>query len=125
MQLSVSRFVSYSGITLIICLILGVVIPTTPNTSGLHHQQLHDHITNTYIANHNIRSNQTPESFADNGPRATSIESGQQQTPVAASVQISAANIEDRLNQIQEYIRITSSLINSIQTDKVSDLKST
>lgn len=30
------------------------------------------------------------------------------------------ANVEDKLSQIQEYIRITSSLLNSMQNDDVS-----
>lgn len=30
------------------------------------------------------------------------------------------ANVEDKLTQIQEYIRITSSLLNSMQNDDVS-----
>lgn len=34
---------------------------------------------------------------------------------------INAINVEERLNQIQDYIRITTSLIDSIHADKVSD----
>lgn len=32
------------------------------------------------------------------------------------------ANVEDKLSQIQEYIRITSSLLNSMQNDDVSSI---
>lgn len=108
-----------------------MVIPTTPNTAVLPHQQLHDHISNAYIANHSIRSNQTPETFSESSVlRVYPVDANQQHTPQQShqsnhqqqhhpQISISAANIEDRLNQIQEYIRITSSLINSIQ-DKVN-----
>lgn len=102
----------------------GVVIPTTPNSAAGHlQQQHHDHVTNAYIANHsNIRSstNQPPPSTYD---RSDSNQEQHPPPPQSSTVAaVCASNVEDRLNQIQEYIRITSSLINSIQTDKVSNM---
>ena len=98
---------------------IGVVTPNSATLQQLHHQQQYqqhqhqqqnDQISN--IFNTNTRNNLTPDSQL-----ADAIGTAQSQTSSSAHGNIV---VEDRLNQIQEYIRITSSLINSIQTDKVS-----
>lgn len=41
-------------------------------------------------------------------------------TPAATVASNNGLNVEDRLNQIQDYIRITTTLLDSIQGEKVS-----
>lgn len=41
-------------------------------------------------------------------------------TTVTSAAPTNGLNVEDRLNQIQDYIRITTTLLDSIQGEKVS-----
>lgn len=43
--------------------------------------------------------------------------------PAATSTPANGLNVDDRLNQIQDYIRITTTLLDSIQGEKVSGHK--
>lgn len=88
---------------------IGVVIPTTPN-STLHQQQnqLNEQLLH-HINNQQLLSMRVP----DGAPQPT-------RNPVAGSFgNDKSAHMEDRLSQIQDYIRITTSLIDSINAEKV------
>lgn len=141
---------------------IGVVMPTTPNSS-LHHQQQnhlneqllhHTNATsnnlsaaNQHTLHHNLmqnnilrRANISPDFTAseaasllsmrvpDGAPQQVTIPNNLlQHTLSSAAVGsnntnnlINSLNVEERLNQIQDCIRITASLINSIHSDKVS-----
>lgn len=85
---------------------IGVVIPTTPN-STLHQQQ---NQLNEQLLHHNqqLLSMRVP----DGAP--------QQTRNTAASIGTDkSAHMEERISQIQDYIRITTSLIDSINAEKV------
>lgn len=109
---------------------VGVVIPTTPSSSVL--QQYNDNPQQQLYYNnlHRQRINRTPDSIggiAENSVlhRTSNVVENQQlpQQVTSGNTAISnnstTANVEERINQIQEYIRITSTLINSIQAEKV------
>lgn len=132
---------------------IGVVIPTTPNTT-LHHQH-QNHINEQLQQNsqqHNFlntrRATLTPDytlnvgetspllsmRVPDGAPQTMSIvnklqnSSAQSTTKTALNIpnvdrvtqNICNGNFDDRLSQIQDYIRITTSLLHSINTDAVS-----
>lgn len=131
---------------------IGVVIPTTPN-STLHHQQQnhineqllqHNHHyhhqynmnnltatpTSSATKNHNHHNNynhiDTDNLMMSRANMYAKYESRKRisTAPTIASAATSAStnglNVEDRLNQIQDYIRITTTLLDSIQGEKVS-----
>lgn len=143
---------------------IGVVMPTTPNSS-LHHQQQNHlneqllHHTNTTTNNlgaanqhtlhhslmqNNIlrRANISPDFTAsdaasllsmrvpDGAPQQVTIPNNLLHHTLSSAATnssnttnlINSLNVEERLNQIQDCIRITASLINSIHSDKVSHL---
>lgn len=85
---------------------IGVVIPTTPN-STLHQQQ---NQLNEQLLHHNqqLLSMRVP----DGAPQ-------QPRTPATTFATDKSLHMEERLSQIQDYIRITTSLIDSMQTEKV------
>lgn len=97
-------------------------------------QQYNDHShQQPHINNHHRqRINRTPDSIGavvtENNSsvnRASALveNPAQQLTGESSAITNSAAaNVEERINQIQEYIRITSTLINSIQAEKVKEL---
>lgn len=125
---------------------IGVVIPTTPNSS-MHHQH-QNHINEQHQNILNARRNTSPnEPFAavesspvmamrvpDGATHPMSIVNNFQSCSQSAQVRASRSvsngdrqtpnncngNIEDRLSQIQNYIRITTSLLHSINADGVS-----
>lgn len=115
-----------------------MVIPTTPSSSVFHHQQYNDQQQLQHHFNnlHRQGVNRTPDSIGCvNDAAAAGLQRGglienpqpQQQQSLAGAVNAptqcgnaATANVEERINQIQEYIRITSTLINSIQAEKVS-----
>lgn len=91
---------------------IGVVIPTTPN-STIHQQQ---NQLNEQLVHHNqqLLSMRVP----DGVPQQTRNTS-------ATFSNDKSQNVEERLSQIQDYIRITTSLIDSINTEKVIDFFTT
>lgn len=84
---------------------IGVVIPTTPN-STLHQQQ---NQLNEQLLHHNqqLLSMRVP----DGAP--------QQTRNIVPFNNDKSMHMEDHLSQIQHYIRLTTSLIDSISTEKV------
>lgn len=85
---------------------IGVVIPTTPN-STLHQQQ---NQLNEQLLHHNqqLLSMRVPDG-APQQPRNTATTFSNDKS----------LHMEERLSQIQDYIRITTSLIDSINAEKV------
>lgn len=88
---------------------IGVVIPTTPN-STLHQQQ---NQLNEQLLHHNqqLLSMRVPDG-APQPPRNPPPPTFNNDKPV---------HMEERISQIQDYIRITTSLIDSINVEKVRD----
>lgn len=88
---------------------IGVVIPTTPNTLHQHQNQLNEQLLHQNQHLLSIR-------VADGLP-------SQQQQPRNGAGSFNhdkTAPVEDRLAQIQDYIRITTSLIDSFHSEKVA-----
>lgn len=87
---------------------IGVVIPTTPN-STLHQQQ---NQLNEQLLHHNqqLLSMRVPDG-ASQPPR----------NPPPTFNNDKPVQLEERISQIQDYIRITTSLIDSINVEKVRD----
>lgn len=77
--------------------ILGIVIPTQPT------QQSAEGLTGYST----LSRSRDPHNIPINSQRANSLNNP------------SRTNVEDKMNQIQEYIKITSSLLNSMQLDDV------
>lgn len=132
---------------------IGVVIPTTPNLS-LTQQQNHineqllqqNHAQHTQNLFHLRRNNLTPDfstrspspflRSADTAPHSMSIPNNLLRSNSIVTSSNSRAStdtgtalmnnlaFDDRLNQIQDYIRITTSLLDSINTEKVSNFLS-
>lgn len=113
---------------------IGVVIPTTPN-STLHHQQQnhineqllqhnHHHHHQSTAKNHNQNYNHIDaDNLMMSRANLYAKYENRKRIPTATattSVATNALNVEDRLNQIQDYIRITTTLLDSIQGEKVS-----
>ncbi|GAB0090190.1 hypothetical protein DMENIID0001_048850 [Sergentomyia squamirostris] len=84
---------------------IGVVIPTTPNT--VHDTPVRS--TADVLGNYQNTVHRIPEG---NPHIPTNL-------PPSRQVAI-RGNIEERLSQIQDYIQITSGLINSIRSDKIN-----
>lgn len=131
---------------------IGVVIPTTPN-STLHHQQ-QNHINEQLLQHNHHHHHQynmnnltaTPSSsttknhnhhnynhldtdnlmmsranlYAKCDSRKRIPTAVTATTPATTVASSNGLNVEDRLNQIQDYIRITTTLLDSIQGEKVS-----
>lgn len=110
---------------------IGVVIPTTPN-STLHQQQ---NQLNEQLLHHNqqLLSMRVPDGAPQQprNPTAT-FNNNNNHNNSNSSIANSTNNInndkslhmEERISQIQDYIRITTSLIDSINVEKVRDLYS-
>jgi hypothetical protein len=96
-----------------------IVIPTTPNSSVL--QQSNSAGANSSLLNDNnfnaihiltpiTRMDNSANTAANNNPFRNTASHHPHHL-------LSRPNIEDKLNQIQEYIRITTSLIDSVQNE--------
>lgn len=87
---------------------IGVVIPTTPN-STLHQQQnqLNEQLLHHSTINQQLLSMRVPDGAPQPARNATTFGNDK------------STHVEERLSQIQDYIRITTSLIDSINIEKV------
>lgn len=97
---------------------IGVVIPTTPN-STLHQQQnqLNEQLLQQ---NQHLLMHRVPDGAPQPTRNFTAVNNTNNNHPVAINGDNgSAANVEERLSQIQDYIRITTTLIDSINNEKV------
>jgi hypothetical protein len=93
-----------------------IVIPTTPNSSAL--QQSNSSGANTSLLsdnNFNAIHILTPITRMDNSQSVSS--NNPFRNTAGHHHLLTRPNIEDKLNQIQEYIRITTSLIDSVQNE--------
>lgn len=104
---------------------IGVVLPTTPNTLHQHQNQLNEQL---FHHNQQLLSIRVTDGVPQHHHQQQQPQQSQQQAvqqPQARNV-VGAFNnndksvpMEDRLAQIQDYIRITTSLIDSINAEKV------
>lgn len=86
-------------------------MPITP-----FHQEFNEHTNQT------PRSNPPVDLLNDSTASSLTIR-GTQAHPSSMISGNMNGNVEDKISQIQEYIRITSNLINSIQSEKVCKYK--
>lgn len=99
---------------------IGVVIPTTPN-STLHQQQ---NQLNEQLLHHNqqLLSMRVPDGAPQQPRNPTSATTTTTTSTTATTFNNDKSlHMEDRISQIQDYIRITTSLIDSINVEKVRD----
>lgn len=93
---------------------IGVVIPTTPNTLHQHQNQLNEQLLHH---NQHLLSIRVPDGI----PLQQQHQQQQQPRNVVGSFNNDKTlPTEDRLAQIQDYIRITTSLIDSFNSEKVA-----
>jgi hypothetical protein len=97
-----------------------IVIPTTPNSSVIQQSSgggggaslLNDNFNTIHILTPLSRHTASPMDIGANNPFRNSHHNPPSQQ---AHSLLSRPNIEDKLTQIQEYIRITEKLIDSVQ----------
>lgn len=96
---------------------VGVVIPTTPNlTLHQHQNQLNEHLLHH---NQHMLSMRVPDGAPQQVRNTASSNSVITNSTVASIVENISENIATTENKIQDYIRITTSLIDSMNADKV------